>query len=46
MQTGEHSRVLAGDSREEIRAGLRIARKQAPPELLLLPIGTPKGALK
>ena len=37
---------LGSDSRDEIRAGLRIARKQAPPELLLLPIGTPKGALK
>jgi hypothetical protein len=36
---------LGSDSRDEIRAGLRIARKQAPPELLLLPIGTPEGAL-
>ena len=37
---------LGSDSRDEIRAGLRIARKQAPPELLLLPIGTPEGAPK
>ena len=37
---------LGSDSRDEIRAGLRIARKQAPPELLLLPISTPQGVLK
>lgn len=34
--------TLAGDARRPIQSGLRIARKQAPPELLQLPVAGPE----
>lgn len=34
--------TLAGDARHPIQSGLRIARKQAPPELLQLPVPGPE----
>ena len=34
--------TLAGDARRPIQSGLRIARKQAPPELLQLPVPGPE----
>lgn len=36
---------LAGEHRSEIRRGIRIARKQAAPDLLRLPLPAPKDAL-
>jgi len=36
--------TLGGDARRPIQAGLRIARKQAPPELLPLPVQGPENA--
>ena len=41
---GHAFETLSSDARRPIRAGLRIARKQAPPELLLLPVPGPEAA--
>lgn len=40
LESGTWS-VLTGQARRQIQIGLRIARKQAPPELLTLPVESP-----
>lgn len=38
----EQWQLLTGDYRRPVRDGLRVARKQAPPELLILPVSSPE----
>jgi hypothetical protein len=44
QQAGQWVALDGNESRNQVRQGLRIARKQVAPDLLLLPVPAPEAA--